>query len=66
MVLEYQILEFIVNRHQVSESTTFRHIHRRFDLDYENTEKIITNLLHKDLIYKFYDEEYEEYRFLPN
>lgn len=60
-----KILEFIINRQQNNESTALRHIHRRFDLDYDESEKIISEFLRDNLIYKFYDDEYEEYRFLP-
>lgn len=65
MLLRTKILEFITNRYHEGESTALRHIHRRFDLDYAESEKIVSDLLNTDLIYKFYDDEYEEYRFSP-
>ena len=60
-----KILEFIINRHRNNESTAIRHIHRRFGLDYDESKKIISEFLSDNLIYEFYDDEYEEYRFLP-
>jgi len=65
MLQRSKILEYIINRHQNNESTALRHIHRRFDLDYDASEKILLDFLRTNLIYKFYDNEYEEYRFLP-
>ena len=66
MLQQTKIFEFILNRQQNGESTALRHIHRRFDLDYPDVEIIISDLLKTSLIYKFYDDDYEEYRFSPN
>jgi len=66
MLQQTKIFEFILNRQQNGESTALRHIHRRFDLDYSDVEIIISDLLKTSLIYKFYDDDYEEYRFSPN
>ena len=61
--IEGIILEFIKNRTKQEESTASRHIHRRFDIPIEEIEKILSNLENKQIIKKFYDEEYQEYRF---
>jgi predicted transcriptional regulator len=61
--LEKIIFEFIKNRTNQKESTTSRHIHRRFDIDMEKAEQILTDLSEKKLIEEFYDEEYQENRY---
>jgi len=45
--LEKIIFEFIKNRTDQNESTTSRHIHRRFDVDMEKAEQILTDLSEK-------------------
>ena len=57
------IFEFIKNRTDQNESTTSRHIHRRFDIDMEQAEQILTDLSEKKLIEEFYDKEYQENRY---
>lgn len=61
--LEKIIFEFIKNRTNQKESTTSRHIHRRFDIDMEKAEQILIDLSEKKLIEEFYDEEYQENRY---
>ncbi|MDH3657032.1 MAG: hypothetical protein OEM77_02740 [Nitrosopumilus sp.] len=61
--LEKIIFEFIKNRTNQKESTTSRHIHRRFDVDMEKAEQILTDLSEKKLIKEFYDKEYQENRY---
>jgi hypothetical protein len=61
--LEKIIFEFIKNRTNQKESTASRHIHRRFDVDMEKAEQILTNLSEKKLIEEFYDKEYQENRY---
>lgn len=61
--LENIIFEFIKNRTNHKESTTSRHIHRRFDVDMEKAEQILTDLSEKKLIEEFYDKEYQENRY---
>ena len=63
--LEKTILEFIKNRAKQNESTTSRHIHRRFDMPVETVEQILISLSGKNLIKEFYDEEYQEKRYTP-
>ena len=63
--LEKTILEFIKNRAKQNESTTSRHIHRRFDMPVEVVEQILISLSEKNLIKGFYDEEYQEKRYTP-
>ena len=57
------IFEFIKNRTNQKESTASRHIHRRFDVDMEKAEQILTDLSEKKLIEEFYDKEYQENRY---
>ena len=57
------IFEFIKNRTDQNESTASRHIHRRFDIDMEQAEQILTDLSEKKLIEEFYDKEYQENRY---
>ena len=61
--LEKIIFEFIKNRKNLNESTTSRHIHRRFDISMDASEQILQNLLKKNLIDEFYDDEYQENRY---
>ncbi|QUC65553.1 hypothetical protein NsoK4_04775 [Nitrosopumilus sp. K4] len=63
-ILEKTILEFVKNRGQQNETTTSRHIHRRFDIPIEKAEEILTKLSEKNIIKKIFDEEYQEYRFM--
>ena len=62
--LEKIIFEFIKNKTDQNESTTSRHIHRRFDIDMEKSEQILVDLFEKKLIEEFYDTEYQENRYL--
>ena len=61
--LEKIIIEFIKNRTNKNESTTSRHIHRRFDIPINDAEKILTSLSEKNIIKGFYDDEYQENRY---
>ena len=61
--LETLIFDFVKNRTMETESTTPRHIHRRFDIDMVQAEQILINLSEKKLIEKFYDKEYQENRY---
>ena len=61
--LEKIVFEFIKNRTVENESTTSRHIHRRFDIEMSKANKILVDLLRKKQIEEFYDEEYQEYRY---
>ena len=61
--LEKTIFEFIKNRAHQNESTTSRHIHRRFDIPIEQAQVVLTSLLKKQLIEEFYDTEYQENRY---
>ena len=61
--LEKIIIEFIKNRTIEQESTTSRHIHRRFDINIEKANQILVNLVRKNIIEEFYDEEYQENRY---
>ena len=47
MKKEKIIFEFIKNRTDQNESTASRHIHRRFDIDMEKAEQILTDLSEK-------------------
>ena len=58
-----KILEFIQNRDKKEESTASRNIHIRFGNEVEEIEQILTNLLQKNKISKFYDKQYQEYRY---
>ena len=60
---EIRILSFIENRAKTNESTTARHIHRRFDIQMESAEQILKNLVDKKFIKQFYDSEYQENRY---
>ena len=59
------IIQFIENRAKQKESTTSRHIHRRFDIPLEKAGKILLELSKKNIIEKFYDQEYQENRYAP-
>ena len=63
---ENQILEYIQNRHKKNESTASRHIHIRFDIEIINAEKILETLSQKNKISKYYDNSYQEDRYIPN
>ena len=63
--LEFQIFEFIKNRHEKGETTASRHIHIRFDVEIDKIEEILSRLSHKGIISKSYDKEYQEDRFSP-
>lgn len=63
--LENQILEFIQNRHNKEESTASRHIHIRFDIEMLHAQKILETLSQKNKISKYYDKDYQEFRFKP-
>ena len=63
---ENQILEFIQNRHKKGESTAPRHIHIRFDIEISDAEKILKVFAQKNKISKYYDDSYQEDRYIPN
>lgn len=63
--LEFQMFEFIKNRHEKGETTASRHIHIRFDVEIDKIEEILCILLNKGIISKSYDKEYQEDRFSP-
>jgi len=62
---ESKIVELIQNRHRNKESSATRHIHIRFGNDFEEIEKILEKLLEKKQISKYYDVQYQEYRYTP-
>lgn len=62
-ILEKIIFEFIKNRDTQNESTTSRHIHRRFDIPIEQAEQLLVILSKKNCIEEFYDNEYQENRY---
>ena len=62
-IIENTIIQFIKNRAEQKESTTSRHIHRRFDITIEKAEKILSELAKKNIIEEFYDQEYQESRY---
>ena len=64
--IENKILEFVQNRYKKTESTGPRHIHIRFDIEVIQAEKILEALTQKNKVSKYYDEEYQEDRYLPN
>ncbi len=61
--LEKIIFEFVKNRSNQNESTTSRHVHRRFDISMEDAEQFLVKLLEKNLTQEFYDNEYQENRY---
>ena len=61
--VQEKILEFIKNSSGINETTTTRHIHRRFGIPEEEVEKIVNELFDENKIKKIYDEEYQEDRF---
>jgi alpha-D-ribose 1-methylphosphonate 5-triphosphate diphosphatase PhnM len=63
---ENQILEYIQNRHKKNESTASRHIHIRFDIEIIKAENILERLSQKNEISKYYDNSYQEDRYIPN
>ena len=63
--LENQILEFVQNRHEKSESTATRHVHIRFGIEIIQAEKIFQVLVQKNKILKYYDKDYDEDRYTP-
>ena len=58
------IFEFIKNRAMQNESTASRHIHRRFDIPMEQAEETLMELSKKNIIEQFYDNEYQENRYV--
>lgn len=62
--IEDRILEFIQNRHKHEESTSSRNIHIRFGIEIEEIEKILESLLQGNRISKFYDNQYQENRYI--
>lgn len=61
--LENDILAYIKNRKNQNESTTARHIHRRFDISMKDSEKTLEKLTEIKIIEKYYDNEYQENRY---
>ncbi|MBS1268694.1 MAG: hypothetical protein MAG458_01426 [Nitrosopumilus sp.] len=58
------IFEFVSNRSIQNESTTSRHVHRRFDISIDEAENILKEMLTNNMVEKFYDEEYQENRYI--
>lgn len=58
------IFEFVSNRSIQNESTTSRHVHRRFDISIDEAENILKEMLTNNMVEKFYDEEYQENRYM--
>jgi len=58
------IFEFVSNRSNQKESTTSRHVHRRFDISIDDAENILKEMLANNMIKEFYDEEYQENRYM--
>lgn len=58
------IFEFVSNRSIQNESTTSRHVHRRFDISIDEAENILKEMLTNNLVEEFYDEEYQENRYM--
>ena len=58
------IFEFVSNRSNQKESTTSRHVHRRFDISIDDAENILKEMLANNMIKEFYDEEYKENRYM--
>jgi len=63
--IELFLLDFIQNRHKNKESTTTRHIHRRFGLEYDDIKSILQKLEQSNLVVPYFDEKYDEYRYIP-
>ena len=57
------IFEFVSNRSKQNESTTSRHIHRRFDIPIDEAEIILKEMLANNLVEESYDDEYQENRY---
>ncbi len=57
------IFEFVKNRSTQNESTTSRHIHRRFDIPIDEAEIILKEMLANNIVEEFYDKEYQENRY---
>ncbi len=57
------IFQFINNRSKQNESTTSRHIHRRFDIPISEAEEVLKEFVTKGMIEEFYDDEYQENRY---
>lgn len=60
------IFEFVSNRSIQNESTTSRHVHRRFDISIDEAENILKEMLTNNMVEEFYDEEYQENRYMKN
>jgi hypothetical protein len=58
-----QIFEFVQNRHEKGESTSPRHIHIRFGIEISQAEEHLSKLCMEGRITKYYDEDYQEYRY---
>lgn len=58
------IFEFVSNRSIQNESTTSRHVHRRFDISIDEAENILKEMLTNNMVEKFYDKEYQENRYI--
>lgn len=63
--LEKTIFNFIQNRDKKGESTGIRNIHIRFGTDMNEIEMILEKILEKNLISKYYDDQYQEQRYIP-
>lgn len=58
------IFEFVSNRSIQNESTTSRHVHRRFDISIDEAENILKEMFTNNMVEEFYDEEYQENRYI--
>ena len=59
--VESVILLFVKNRVIQNETTTSRHIHRRFDIPMDHAEKILSELAKKNLIEQIKEELTNQY-----
>ena len=64
--LEEKMLEFVKNRYlQKNESSSIRFIHIRFEIEEKIIGGILEKLVKSGMISKFYDKEFEEFRYKP-
>lgn len=64
--LEERILQFVKNRYQQkNESSSIRFIHIRFELKEDIIEQILEKLVKSGMILKYYDQDFEEFRYKP-
>ena len=64
--LEERISQFIKNRYQQkNESVSIRFIHIRFEVDEIIIEQVLEKMVRSGIISKYYDENFEEFRYKP-